>query len=208
MASVSFDLDFDTHIASSAPTTVNCSSATVLVGDLAAQVHALLRSDLTANVPLGATIDSATLDLEITTAPSSSQQTTAFRCRRDWNCTTATWEEYALAAAWGTDGCLNTTTDRDITVTDVFVILAATGSVTYDVSNTVIDAWDNQAGDWNVCLDETQSLTDTLAGFDSIEGTTPPQLTVTYTQAEAAQLPSLSKWHWTGRLFKHWSRRS
>lgn len=107
----------DCYIQKEAATT-NYNNAYLLIGESNAAVatyRSLIKFDLS-SIPSGAQVSAATLSIWVFEDVSSNARTLrAYRVKRNWVETEATWNVYSTGNSWGTAGCDNTTSDRDAT---------------------------------------------------------------------------------------------
>ena len=116
---------------SSKTSTTNYGAATIIaVGETNTDVNtfrSLLKFDLS-SIPVGSTINSATLSVKTVTDASTNERTyRVYRVLRVWVEAQTTWNIYSTGNNWGTAGCGNTTSDRES---------ADIGSVLFTASET------------------------------------------------------------------------
>lgn len=106
----------DSYIDSGAPTTNYATTTPMILGRTSAgnTKRALFRFNVS-NIPVGATLTSATLTIPISGGTVSA--TTTWYCNRltqtAWTETGVTWNDYSVGNAWAAPGGDYTTTDRD-----------------------------------------------------------------------------------------------
>jgi len=147
--------------------------------------RALLQFDLS-TIPAGATITGATLRLQATSV-SGSFDINVYEITQAWDEGTgnggadaANWDDRQDGVEWTTSGGgSNDGGTFDSTIHDTFNA-TTTGTHTWDISALVQDWVDGSKTNNGVILGSPDSGNETVI-YDSSEGTTPPELVITYT---------------------------
>jgi hypothetical protein len=106
----------------------------------------LLSFDFSANVPVGATVNTATLSLYFS-SPINARVIVCDRLRRtDWVEDQSTWNIYKNNNSWSTAGALNTSTDMDTTNEASVTTTSSAGWFSWNVKNQVQYARDSVSG--------------------------------------------------------------
>jgi len=169
----------DTKLLSTTPNT-NYGSAVQLEVDGSPDYSVLLSWDMT-SIPLGTTIDSVAITLEITN--SSTHMYEFYEMKRPWVESEATWNEYALGQSWQVSGA-DGSADRGPTV--LGGITGSTGTQTISLNSAgvaLVQSWvDDPSSNQGFILLDFINASNGL-DFFSRETATPtdrPKLTVTY----------------------------
>src|SRR5919112_275171 len=167
----------DSGLSELAPSTNNGSATTLKVDgdDLGGKdLYAALRWDLS-QIPVGATVTSATVTLNIS---NPSQQTYgAYELKRAWGEGQVNWNVAATGTPWATAGAKGPT-DRGSQIASVTPTNIA--PYTFTIPASVVQGWLNTPSTNNgILLAHTTNFDGFV--FDTREGATPPKLTVNYT---------------------------
>lgn len=181
----------DNYIQQSTATTNRGTEVTMRVGRLttsATTVRALLTFDIS-DIPVGATIMSATLTFVVTLRSGTPSAGSVFRLRRtDWDELGSTWNEYRAGSSWTTAGCGDTTNDYDTANPGTHTAPPAAGN-SFDVTGLATlaqDALDNRSGLLHLFwkLDTEANNTNLSVGSsDNATAANRPLLSVTYSLA-------------------------
>ena len=167
----------DAGLSELAPSTNNGSATTLKVdGDDPGgkDLYAALRWDLS-QLPVGATVTSATVTLNISNP--SSQTYEAYELKRAWGEGQVNWNVAATGTSWATAGARGAT-DRGSQIASVTPTNIAPYSFTIPAS--VVQGWLNDPSSNNgIVLAHTTNYDGFV--FDSREGASPPKLTINYT---------------------------
>jgi len=179
----------DTQIQSANPTIPGeGSSWEVTKYSSGVHISALIRLTGLSNIPSNAIIDDVTLSIYLEDAVGAGPHTiSAYRLFRAWN-ETATWEAFTNGGGdiWGTNGALNTTTDRSSTVSGTTSVSTTPGYFNITGAQLIADVQaivnsTNTNEGW--ILERTDGADDTTyRQFTASEGTDGqrPKLTVTW----------------------------
>jgi hypothetical protein len=165
----------DAQLTADTPTVAAGAGLAINVDGQTPHAHGLLKFPTligtnTDQVPAGATISSAVLELSCTNAGQAMQ---IYRLTQDWVENEATWLERAAGVAWGAAGADGAASNAGVaTVGDC----TATGRRSIDLS-AFVQEWSNGAPNYGVVF--VDSGTDGV-DFDSSEATSSPTLTVVY----------------------------
>ena len=165
----------DAQITADTPTAASGGSAAINVDGLTPHAHGLLKFPTligggASQVPAGASIDSAVLQLNCTNFGNMMR---IYRLTQSWNENEATWNQRSVGAAWGAPGAdgtasrVSTYVNGDCTVT---------GLRNIDITS-VVQEWSNGSPNYGVVVTDTG--TDGI-DFDSSESANSPVLTVQY----------------------------
>ena len=171
----------DAQITADTPTLADGSSLSINVDGQTPHAHGLLKfpslvGALAGQVPAGAIITSATLQLNCTNA---GQAMRLYRLTQSWIEDEATWNERALGAPWASAGADGTGSNAGVAVTGDCTV---TGQRLIDVT-LFVQEWSNGAPNHGIVL--TESGTDGV-DFSSSESTISPVLTVAYKSSQVA----------------------
>jgi hypothetical protein len=178
----------DAEISADTPTTAAGSNTSINVDGQTPHAHGLMKFPSligtgAGQVPAGALITSATLQLTCTNAGQTMQ---VFRLTQDWNEDEATWNERAGGVAWGSAGADGAASNAGVALPADCTV---TGQRLVDLTRFVQD-WADGAPNVGVVLTDTG--TDGV-DFASSESATSPVLTVIYKDRLApVQTQSLS----------------
>ena len=185
----------DTYLSTAAKTT-NYGTATTLYADptSATQSSALLKWNV-ASIPSNATITSASIELNVTTA--SALVFPLFDVAKPWTESGATWNAYDGSVAWGTAGASSTSANLDRSSQTSPALWNATTSsfsstglktvtLTTDGMNTVT-RWVRGGSNNGVIIQQYTGASG--IAFDSTQGTIPPKLNL---NACVGALPSFT----------------
>lgn len=198
----------DTQIVDAFPTTNYGTNAEMGVGYLSkatAIYRFLLFINLNDEIPAGATINSATLDLYIKTATSPGYSTRFYRCTRtDWVEGEVTWNNYKTGNAWTSGGG-----DVDLFTSVTDTSPTSTGTWSIDILTLVSDAWSSRSGLLSILVSRVTEGSDQLTEVRSGEWSTAAQrpiLTVDYTPGGIAVLRRRRGMILVPQLFKGWKQ--
>ncbi len=184
----------DTNIEEATPTTADGADVSLhadfdFPNGTQKNIEGLLRFDLSA-IPVGSTITSATLTVNVTNRTTGAGYA-LYPLARAWSATQATWNSTASASAWATAGARGAS-DRGASAVGILAP-TATGSTTVTLNAAglaAVTGWvANPAKNFGLVID-TASDPDGLV-VDSSNATTPanrPKLSIAYT-APAAPAP-------------------
>lgn len=175
--------------------TTNQDGTALFVGEVKAATQTfrlLIQFDLS-SIPTNATVSAATLRLydEGTDLADNTRTMSAYRCKRTWGETTATWNTYDGSNNWGTAGADNTTSDRETTESGSISMPATEVAGYVDITLTVADIQAMVSGSYtnNGFVLRMATETDDCHKFSDRSGNTTankPQLVVTYTAPSGA----------------------
>ncbi|MBM3964384.1 MAG: DUF4347 domain-containing protein, partial [Planctomycetes bacterium] len=174
-----FIASYDTYIKSNLPTT-NYGSSTGLVVDKsgggAGNQRALLQFGLS-DIPVGATITSATLNLNATVNGGGNIE--VYRVTSSWTEAGATWNSRNGTNNWTTAG-------GDYAATAITTLnSAATGTLSFNITTLVSQWYAGTYSNFGLLLGSSDTGTTTVT-FSSDEGAVAPQLVVAFTLPNAA----------------------
>ncbi|HEY52656.1 MAG TPA: DNRLRE domain-containing protein, partial [Caldilineae bacterium] len=148
----------------------------------------LIRFDLSA-LPENATVDQATLSLNVVGFENSALNVSAYRMVRDWDVNTATWEQASASAPWDAPGASGA--DHASAATDQAWI-SGLGWYDFDVSADVrafVDGGATNYG-WLMEPDWVYSLISVAAAEYSADAALRPKLEILYTLPSSGALPT------------------
>ncbi len=171
----------DAQITADTPTLANGSGPAINVDGQAPHAHGLLKflsliGSLSGQVPPGAIVTSAILQLDCTNAGQSMR---LFRLTQNWVEDQATWSERSIGSAWGAAGADGLASNAGVAVTGDCTV---TGQRLIDLT-LFVQEWSSGSPNYGVVM--TESGTDGV-DFSSSESSASPVLTVTY---KSTQVP-------------------
>lgn len=151
-------------------------------------MSALIRFDLS-SIPSNATITGATLQLFVAGSGSYAMPINAYRVKRPWTESQATWNRAQVGIPWGSSGCDDVLSDRESAAGSMSAVSNTSTQCSFNLTS-MAQGWVADPGaNWGVLL-KGSSGTSVQYSFASKEywtQTMRPKLTVSYTTGGAAQ---------------------
>ena len=180
----------DAFISASTPTTNKGSDIQLISGyyqSVIGPARPVIQFDIS-SVPAGATVDSATVGLYLSSvANAGTQYLDFYRVLRAWVESQVTWDIAATGADWGTAGCADTVSDREPVVIGTATLATANAWYSASLQPSLVQEWVSGAITNNGLIGILRGETNTwLRYFRSSDYTDDtslrPKLTIEYTE--------------------------